>query len=172
MQGDPRAQARILTADLSKNNNGNRADLQNTRSPLESQDDFSRMVGLLESQDPESLLIVGNWLATQSSALRVGPNGEVPEPSAFLGGFSLVACDLGQDCSSMHREPLQACAYAGYCNAQSFEELYQNFLASPWAYTQAIRFRSMIHTAITTQDWALIGLVRPSTPSAPAPQGR
>ena len=58
----------------------------------------------------------------------------------------------------MHRDLQQACAYGGYCNAQSFEELYQNFLASPWAYSQALRYRDMIHSAIATQNWGLIGL--------------
>ena len=168
MQGDPRAQARILTAELGKNGNPNRLDTQNVRSPLGGPDELSRMIGLLQSRDPEAVIIVGDYLSRQSSALRVGPNGEVPEPSALLGGFSLVACDLGQDCSSMHRDPQQACAYAGYCNAQSFEELYQNFLASPWSYSQAIRYRAMIHTAITTQNWALIGL----TPPAPSTPGQ
>ncbi|MGZ5582834.1 MAG: hypothetical protein ACXWF2_06985 [Usitatibacter sp.] len=168
LQGDPRAQARLLTAELTKNNTsaGNRGDLQTTRAA--SGDEVSRLIGLLETRDPEALLTVGDYLSRQSTQLRVGPNGEIPEPSALLGGFSLVACDLGQDCSSAHRDPQQACAYAGYCNAQSFEELYQNFLASPWAYTQAIRYRSMIHTAITTRNWALIGLVPPS--SAPTGQ--
>lgn len=167
-QGDPRAQARILTAELGKNGTPNRLDTQNARSPLGTTDDLSRMIGLLQSGDPEAVIIVGDYLSRQSSSLRVGPNGEVPEPSALLGGFSLVACDLGQDCSSMHRDPQQACAYAGYCNAQSFEELYQNFLASPWAYSQAIRYRAMIHTAISTQNWALIGL----TPATTATQGQ
>ena len=44
------------------------------------------------------------------------------------------------------------------CSAQSFEELYQNFLASPWAYAQAMRYRGMIHTALNDRNWGLIGL--------------
>ena len=58
----------------------------------------------------------------------------------------------------MHRELQQACAFGGYCDAQNFEELYQNFQASPWAYSQAVRYRSLIHTAIQTRNWGLIGL--------------
>jgi hypothetical protein len=169
-QGDPRAQARMLTADLNgKLNTASRSpEAPNNRVDG---NDMSRLISLLESRDPEAMLIVGQFLAqsAMASQLRVGPNGEVPEPSAFLGGFSLVACDMGQDCSQMNREPLMACAYAGYCNAQSFEELYQNFLASPWAYTQAMRYRGIIHTAIDTRNWGLIGLL-PPTPS-PAPSG-
>ena len=169
-QGDPRAQARMLTADLTRNlssaaRGSASSEVQGQTARVPS-DDMSRLIGLLESRDPEAMLIVGQFLASSAvaSQLRVGPNGEVPEPSAFLGGFSLVACDLGQDCSQMNREPLMACAYAGYCNAQSFEELYQNFLASPWAYTQAIRYRALIHTAIDTRDWSLIGLVPKKAP--------
>lgn len=159
LQGDPRAQARIVTADISKNNatpgRSNPEPAQDVRQPT---DDLSRLIGLLESRDPEAMLIVGEFLSRQTSRLRVGPNGETPEPSAFLGGFSLVACDVGLDCSQFHREPMMACAYGGYCNAQNFEELYQNFLASPWAYTQALRYRSLIHTAIRDRNWSLIGL--------------
>jgi hypothetical protein len=164
MQGDGRAQARVVTAELTKasdQNRRNNADkpeaAQNTNTV--SNDELAHLIGLLESPEPEAMLIVGEYLSRQSQNLRVGPNGEVPEPSAFLAGFSLVACDRGLDCSQMHREVLNACSYGGYCNAQNFEELYQNFLASPWAATQAMRYRGLIHTAIRDRNWSLIGLV-------------
>ena len=163
-QGDPRAQARILVAELNKTLSSQPADGSNTP-PRVTMDDMSRIIGLLETRDPEAMIIVGQFLSQSSmvSQLRIGPNGEVPEPSAFLGAFSLVACDLGPDCTSLSREPQLACAYGGYCSASSFEELYQNFLASPWAYSQAVRYRSIILTAINTQNWSLIGLQPPST---------
>ncbi len=156
-QGDPRAQARIITAELGKNVGKALDNTQPTRGQV---DDFNLLIGLLESRDPEALLYVGQFLAQNAVAnnLRVGPNGEVPEASAFLGAFSLVACDVGQDCTSLHRDLQQACAYGGYCNAQGFEELYQNFLASPWAYALALRYRGMIHTALRDRNWSLIGL--------------
>jgi hypothetical protein len=156
-QGDPRAQARIVTAELSKNIGKTQPEGPASRAQI---DDFNLLIGLLESKDPEAMLYVGQFLAQNAIAqnLRVGPNGEIPEPSAFLGAFSLVACDVGQDCTSLHRDLQQACAYAGYCNASGFEELYQNFLASPWAYAQAMRYRGLIHTAIRDRNWSLIGL--------------
>ncbi|HSN22056.1 MAG TPA: hypothetical protein VLS49_15340 [Usitatibacter sp.] len=162
-EGDVRAQARILVADLNKNVQNSQHSPDPAQSGPVKPDDLSRLIGLLESRDPEAMIIVGQFLAQSSvaSQLRIGPNGEVPEPSAFLGAFSLVACDLGPDCTSLSREPQLACAYGGYCNAASFEELYQNFLASPWAYSQAVRYRSIIHTAINTQNWSLIGLQPP-----------
>ncbi|MEO5692804.1 MAG: hypothetical protein ABIQ72_06740 [Usitatibacter sp.] len=154
-QGDPRAQARMITAELSRNI-GKVGESNTTKG-----DEFSMLIGLLESRDPEAMMYVGQFLAQSaiSQNLRIGPNGEVPEPSAFLGAFTLVACDVGQDCSSAsHRDLLQACAYGGYCDARAFEELYQNFLASPWAYSQANRYRQLIHTAIDQRNWSLIGL--------------
>jgi len=161
-QGDPRAQARIITAELSKNlgKGGDAGQAQSPASPTGHNDDLTLLTQLLDSKDPEALLYVGQFLAQNAITqnLRVGPNGEVPEPSAFLGGFSLVACDLGQDCSGVNRELMQACAYGGFCNAQTYEELYQNFLASPWAYSQAMRYRMLIRTAIDQRNYTLIGL--------------
>jgi hypothetical protein len=132
-------------------------------------DDFNRIVGLLESQDPEAILIVGQFLAQSAMAnqLRIGPTGEYPEPSAFLGAFSLVACDLGPDCITLGPEIKLACAHGGYCDAQTFETLYQNFLASPWAYSTALRYRQIIYNAISTHDWSLIGL-QPKAEFTPA----
>jgi hypothetical protein len=157
-QGDPRAQARIITAELSKNLGKSQSD--NSAPTPAQMDDFNRLIGLLESRDPEALLYVGQFLAQNAVAqnLRVGTNGEVPEPSAFLGAFSLVACDVGQDCTSLHRDLQQACAFGGYCNASGFEQLYQDFLASPWAYTNALRYRNLIHTALRDRNYGLIGL--------------
>jgi hypothetical protein len=156
-QGDPRAQARIITAELSKNV-GKSPETSPTAG--RTNDDFSMLTQLLDSRDPEALLYVGQFLAQNAVTqnLRVGPNGEVPEPSAFLGAFSLVACDLGQDCTNINKDLQQACAYGAYCNAQSFEELYQNFLASPWAYSQAMRYRMLIRQAIDNHNYQLIGL--------------
>jgi hypothetical protein len=161
-QGDARAQARIITAELSKNlgKGSGETTPASTASRPGDELSFSMLTQLLDSKDPEALLYVGQFLAQNAvtQQLRVGPNGEVPEPSAFLGGFSLVACDLGQDCTAINRDLQQACAFGGFCNAQSFEELYQNFLASPWAYSQAMRYRILIRTAIDQHNYGLIGL--------------
>ena len=166
-QGDPRAQARLVVADLNaKISAGNRTEAaQAPAQPRGLSEDVSRVIGLLQTQDPEAMLIVGNFLAQSNVAtqLHIGPNGEVPEPSALLGAFSLAACDMTVDCTQLNREPQLACAYSGYCDSQTFEELYQNFLASPWAYSNAVRYRNIIHTAINTQNWSLLGLLPTSS---------
>jgi len=164
-QGDPRAQARLVVAELNSKLSNSRGNATAETPVKVAGDDLSRLIGLMETHDPEAMLTVGQFLAqsAMASQLHIGPNGEVPEPSAFLGAFSLVACDLETDCVQLSREPLLACAYGAYCNSATFEELYQNFLASPWVYTQAARYRNIIHTAINTRNWALIGLLPPSS---------
>jgi hypothetical protein len=161
--GDARAQARILTAELSKNMGKSAEPGQPVRNPGE---DLSMLIGLLESNDPEALMYVGQFLSRNEVVQNLrfapptGPSPEIPESQALLGAFTLVACDVGQDCTraGLNRDLLQACAFAGYCDPQSFEEFYQNFLASPWQYAQALRYRSMIRTAIDQRQWGIIGL--------------
>jgi hypothetical protein len=167
MQGDARAQSRLVVAELNKQLTSPRP--ENAAQAQIQMDDFTRIVGLLESQDPEAILIVGQFLAQSAMAnqLRIGPTGEYPEPSAFLGAFSLVACDLGPDCITLSPEIKLACAHGGYCDAQTFETLYQNFLASPWAYSTALRYRQIIYNAISTHDWSLLGL-QPKAAYVPA----
>jgi hypothetical protein len=166
-QGDARAQARMLVAELNASKSRKEAPEATQARP---NDPMSHMIALLESRDPEAMMIVGGYLSQNSvaSSLRIGPNGEIPEPSAFLGAFTLAACDL-TDCITISREPQMACAYGGYCDAQTYEELYTNFMASPWTYMQAVRYRNLIITAVNTHNWSLIGLTGPVANSAPTP---
>jgi hypothetical protein len=157
--GDARAQARLLAADLQRSIQSQPRD-ENAPAPRISQDDIARIVGILQTGDPEAILTVGGLLSQSplKEQLRVGPNEEMPEPSAFLGAWNLVACDMGLDCGSQHRDLQQACAFASYCGAGHFEQHYQTFIASPFVYQQAQRYRALIHSALQTHDWAQIGL--------------
>jgi hypothetical protein len=162
-QGDPRAQARMFVADLNKHNNGSSAPRPSGDTSAGQRTDGAELnilIGLLETHDPEAVVTVGQVLSTMATTqqLRIGRDGDIAEPNAFLGAFLLVACDYGPDCLALNREALNACAYAGYCDARTYEDLYQNFLASPFAYAQAMRYRNIIHDAMTTRNWALIGL--------------
>ena len=104
MQGDARAQARLLVAELNSKINASHRATEPASNARVATDDFSRIVGLLETGDPEAMLIVGGFLSqsAMTSQLRIGPNGETPEHSALLGAFSLVACDLS-DCVQLSR---------------------------------------------------------------------
>jgi len=168
-QGDARAQARMLVAELNASKSRKEAPDATQARP---NDQMSHMIALLESRDPEAMMIVGGYLSQNSvaSSLRIGPNGEIPEPSAFLGAFTLAACEMTSDCMELSREPQMACAYGGYCDAQTYEELYNNFMASPWTYMQAVRYRFLIVTAINTGNWSLIGLTTPVGAGSPTPK--
>jgi hypothetical protein len=156
--GNARAQARMLVAELNKNLSIPKGGTDGAKAV--GNDDFQRIIGLLETRDAEAMVLVAQFLAQHRliGELRIGPTGEIPEPSSLVGAFSLVACDFQPTCSTFDREVLQACAYAGYCSAGSYEELYANFLASPWSYAQALRYRDVIHSAIETRNWSLLGL--------------
>jgi hypothetical protein len=175
-QGDARAQAHMLVAELNaKISSANRAAEQASSQPPSrtiDYSDLSHLVGLLETRDPEAIMQVGTFLANPaiSNQLRIGPNGETPEAQSFLGAFTLVVCDFAPDCVNTVREREQACAYGGYCNATNFEEIYQNYIASPWQYAAANRYRDYIHTAINSQNWSLIGLGPKRGPITVAPQ--
>ncbi|MDH5265846.1 MAG: hypothetical protein OEX21_13945 [Betaproteobacteria bacterium] len=156
--GDPRAQARMLVAELNKNLASPKGMGETSRTV--GTDDFQRIISMLETRDAEAMVLVAQFLAQHRliGELRIGPVGEVPEPASLVGAFSLVACDFQPTCPTFDREALQACAYAGYCSAGSYEELFANFIASPWAYSQAMRYRGIIHSAIETRNWGLLGL--------------
>jgi len=130
--GDPRAQARMLVAELNKNLTSPKGATESTRAV--GTDDFQRIISMLETRDAEAMVLVAQFLAQHRliGELRIGPVGEVPEPASLVGAFSLVACDYQPTCPAFDREALQACAYAGFCSAGSYEELFANFLASPW----------------------------------------
>src|SRR5207248_853122 len=110
-----------------------------------------QFLGTLTPGDPVNARRISAYDASDNTQLRIGPNGETPEAQSFLGAFTLVVCDFAPDCVNTVRERDQACAYGGYCNAGNFEEIYQNYIASPWQYTAANRYRDYIHTAINSQ---------------------
>lgn len=165
--GDARAQARLLAAEIQRNIHSQPRDESGAPSRI-SPEDLARIVNILQTGDPEAVLAVGGLLSQSplKEQLRIGPNDEMPEPSAFLGAWNLVACDMGLDCGSQHRDLQQACAFAAYCGAGHFEQHYQTFVASPFVYQQAQRYRALIHSAIQTHNWSLVGL-GPKLASAP-----
>lgn len=156
--GDARAQARTLIAELNRNLSTPKQGVESARAV--DNEDFQRIIGLLETRDAEAMVMVAQFLAQHRliGELRIGPHGEAPEPASLVGAFALVACDYQPSCPAFDREAQQACAYAGYCGAGSYEELFSNFLASPWSYSQAMRYRGVIHSAIETRNWSLLGL--------------
>jgi hypothetical protein len=169
-QGDARAQAKLLVNEIQRTNQANPRDDAGNPSRI-APEDLARIVAILETGDPEALMTVGGLLAQSpiKEQLRIGPNEEMPEPTAFIGAWNLVACDMGLECGAQHRDLQQACAFAAYCGAGHFEEHYQTFVASPFVYQQAQRYRSLIHSALQTRNWAQLGLTLKLTTVAAKP---
>jgi len=170
-QGDARAQAKLLAADIQHNNQANPRDDAGQPSRI-APEDLARLVAILDTGDPEAILTVGGLMAQSpiKEQLRVGPNEEAPEPTAFIGAWNLVACDMGLECGAQHRDLQQACAFASYCGAGHFEEHYQTFVASPFVFQQAQRYRALIHSALQTRNYAAIGLSAKIARTATTPQ--
>jgi hypothetical protein len=167
--GDARAQAKLIASEITKQLQSHARD-ENAPPPKLSAEDVAHIVSILETRDPEAILTIGSLLAQAplNQQIRIGPNGEIPETSAFIGAWNLVACDLGLECTAQHRELQQACAFASYCGAGHFEEHYQTFMASPYVYQLAQRYRAMILTAMDSHDWSQIGLSPKTFPKAVA----
>ncbi len=66
-------------------------------------EDFQRIISLLETRDAEAMVMVAQFLAQHRliGELRIGPTGEVPEPASLVGAFSLVACDFQPTCPAL-----------------------------------------------------------------------
>jgi hypothetical protein len=167
--GDPRAQAKLIASEITRQLQSH-AQGENAPPPKLSSDDVVRIVSILETRDPEAILTIGSLLsqAPLNQQIHIGPNGEIPETSAFIGAWNLVACDLGLECSAQHRELQQACAFASYCGAGTFEEHYQTFMVSPYVAQLAQRYRAMIDSAMDSHDWAQVGLSPKTFPQAGA----
>ena len=108
----------MLVAELNRNLSTPKGAGESTRAV--GNQDFQRIIGLLETRDAEAMVMVAQFLAQHRliGELRIGTTGEVPEPASLVGAFSLVACDFQPTCPAFDREAQQACAYAGYCSAR------------------------------------------------------
>ena len=98
--------------------------------------------------------------------------GDHGAPSDAFPAFTNDAPQIKNNGGSVLARPsLVTVTWSSDPNAQTFEELYQDFLASPYSYATAARYRNIIHTAINTQNWSLIGLSPSSVPSAASTSG-
>ena len=155
----PRAQARLLVGEIQRSIQSQPRD-ESGAPPRIAPEDVARIVSILETGDPEAVLAVGGLLPSRRSrnSCASAPTTKCPSRPPSSARSNLVACDMGLDCGSQHRDLQQACAFASYCGAGHFEEHYQTFIASPFVYQQAQRYRALIHAAIQTHNWAQIGL--------------
>jgi hypothetical protein len=158
--GDPKAQALTLEQSLWAARRGGR----NDTAPTDQQVDQLR--NAIMSRDPEAMLIGGRVLSASwhDFSLRIGDN-QVVEQRSFNQAWALLACDYGYPCGDNNPRVLSACAYQGYCNAQTLPDYIFYYGASPYDSQLLVQYRETLRTAIETNNWSTLNVVRGPVPA-------
>jgi hypothetical protein len=161
--GDPKAQALSLEQSLWA---ARRAEGRWRSDVAPSDDQVQQLRNAVVSRDPEAMLIAGRVLSTSwhDFSLRVGDN-QVVEQRSFQQAWALLACDYGYPCGENNQRLLSACAYQGHCNAQSLPDYIYYYGASPYDSQLLSQYREILRTAIETNDWTMLNVVRGPVPA-------
>jgi len=161
--GDPKAQALSLEQSLwaaRRSDGGWRSDV----APNDQQ--VAQLRTAIMSRDPEAMLIAGRVLSTSwhDFSLRIGDD-QVVEQRSFMQAWNLLACDYGYPCGDDNQRVLSACAYQGHCNAQSLPDYIYYYGASPYDSQLLSQYRETLRTAIETNNWSMLNVVRGPVPA-------
>jgi hypothetical protein len=161
--GDPKAQALALEQSLWA---ARRAEGRWRSDVAPSDEQVAQLRGAIMSRDPEAMLIAGRVLSTSwhDFSLRIGDN-QVVEQRSFQQAWALLACDYGYPCGENNQRLLSACAYQGHCNAQTLPDYIYYYGASPYDSQLLSQYREVLRTAIETNNWSLINVVRGPVPA-------
>ena len=161
--GDPKAQALTLEQSLWA---ARRADGRWRTDVAPNDDQVAQLRNAIMSRDPEAMLIAGRVLSTSwhDFSLRIGDN-QVVEQRSFQQAWALLACDYGYPCGENNQRVLSACAYQGHCNAQSLPDYIYYYGASPYDSQLLSQYREVLRTAIETNNWGMLNVVRGPVPA-------
>lgn len=118
------------------------------------------------SSDPLAFAAAARSLMSpyQNLSLRVGPHELPLEMQAFSGAITLLACDLGQDCTAGSRQLLQACAHRGQCDAVDYRDILFFYEQSPYR-SQLINEYYLGLQRARAGDWSYFTFHRGPSPS-------
>jgi hypothetical protein len=121
---------------------------------------------VLLSKDPEAMIIAGRVLANSidNLTLRMGPDWQQIDQSAFYNAWQLLGCDYGMDCGGNHPKVLSSCAYQGYCGAASLPDNLYFYGNSPYQSQLLERYRAVLQQAVETGDWSQLRFTRGGNP--------
>ncbi len=161
--GDPKAQALSLEQSLwalRRADGAWRSDV----APNDQQ--VAQLRTAVMSRDPEAMLIAGRVLSTSwhDFSLRIGDD-QVVEQRSFMQAWALLACDYGYPCGDDNQRVLSACAYQAHCNAQSLPDYIYYYGASPYDSQLLSQYRETLRTAIETNNWSMLNVVRGPVPA-------
>jgi hypothetical protein len=131
-----------------------------------SDEQVTQLRSAIMSKDPEAMLIAGRVLSSSwhDFSLRMGDN-QVVEQRSFNQAWQLLACDYGYPCGDSNQQVLAGCAYRGHCNAQSLPDYIYYYGASPYDSQLLSQYREVLRTAIETNNWSMINVVRGPVPA-------
>lgn len=161
--GDPKAQALTLEQSLWA---ARRAEGRWRSDVAPSDEQVAQLRNAVMSRDPEAMLIAGRVLSSSwhDFSLRIG-DSQVVEQRSFQQAWALLACDYGYPCGENNQRLLSGCAYQGHCNAQTLPDYIYYYGASPYDSQLLSQYREVLRTAIETNDWSLINVVRGPVPA-------
>jgi len=167
--GDPKARAWQVEQDMWRERRT--ASTPGRAGPTLSDTQIASLQDAFNSRDPEAVVIAGRTLASsfRDLAVRVGPDREVIESSAFRDAALLLACEYGYACGENNSRVLNACAFQGRCGVASLPDYLFYYEASPYDAQLVDRYRTMLRQAADTGDWSAITIERgnrsPNSPS-------
>jgi hypothetical protein len=161
--GDPKAQALSLEQSLWA---ARRADGRWRSDVAPSDEQVAQLRNAVMSRDPEAMLIAGRVLSTSwhDFSLRIGDD-QVVEQRSFMQAWALLSCDYGYPCGDNNQRVLSACAYQGHCNAQNLPDYIYYYGASPYDSQLLSQYRETLRTAIETNNWSMLNVVRGPVPA-------
>ena len=172
--GDPRARAWRLQVDVTKAS----SDDYNARNNIKpdagdkaqyridgysiSDQQWAAARELLAKGDPAVVSDLRSLLSSTliDASIRVGPDKELIENRALYSAWTLVGCDMGDNCSGSNPQLLADCAYRNRCGSTSLQDQTYFFDTSPHEAQLVERYRQTILDAIRTGDFTNLNLVR------------
>lgn len=117
---------------------------------------------LLAKGDPAVVSDLRSLLSSTliDASVRVGPDKELIENHALYSAWTLVGCDMGDNCSRSNPQLLADCAYRNRCGSTSLQDQTYFFDTSPHEAQLVERYRQTILDAIRTGDFTNLNLVR------------
>ena len=122
---------------------------------------------VIASRDPGAMVTAGRLLSNtwNDLTIRLGPEGQVVEPRAFMNAWQILACDYGCACGGDNARVLSECALQGHCNAASLQDFLFYYGGSPHDSQLVTQYQGILRAAIESGDWSQLSVVRGPRPT-------
>ena len=173
-EGDPKAAADLVQKDVLARFKDSNGKFSFAKPVMISDAEIETLKRSMESGDPDALMGATRVfiLPIANLSLRVGPDEQPIDMTAWFGATHLMACDLGAPCGPDSREVLNACALQGHCDATNLREYMYYYGMSPAASQQIAQYQAYLAQAVRNRDWSAITFFRGPRPNVATFIGR